>query len=128
MDYDLYLFSCLIKLYDTEFEEEAYDYQYDILPKLYEEFENSRFNIDTKSTYECIIAYLNYKYKPKTIISHGSEMLEFDTESDVIMFARKLFVEFEPIKTKLHIPVSYSDSIWYIDQYCYGYLVIQEHK
>ena len=29
MNYDLYLFSCLIKFYDADFEEEPYDYQYD---------------------------------------------------------------------------------------------------
>ena len=129
MNYDLYLFSCLIKFYDADFDEESYDFQYDILPTLYEGFEKSRFNVDTKSAYDCMTEYLTEKYSPKTIIRNeltlGFE--EFLFESDVIMFARKLFVEKEPFTTPLEIPTNYSDSIWYIDEYCDNYLVIQKH-
>jgi hypothetical protein len=130
MDYDLYLFSCLIKFYDAEFDEESYDFQYDILPTLYEDFENSKYNVDTKGAYECITEYLKDKYSPKTIIRDELtlELKEFLFESDVIMFARKLFVDIEVFTTKLNLPTSYSDSIWYIEQYAIGYSVIQEHK
>ena len=129
MDYDLYLFSCLIKLYDTEFEEESYDYQYDVLPTLYEDFENSKYNVDTKGAYECITEYLKVKYSPKTIIRDELtlEFKEFLFESDVIMFARKLFVGNEPFTTSLEIPTNYSDSLWYIDEYCDKYTIIQQH-
>ena len=57
MDYDIYLFSNLIKYYNTEFEELPYDEQYDTLPNLYKEFEDSPFNVDTKSAYDCMIEY-----------------------------------------------------------------------
>jgi hypothetical protein len=129
MNYDLYLFSCLIKFYDADFEEEPYDYQYDVLPTLYEDFENSKFNVDTKGAYECITEYLKAKYSPKTIIRDELtlEFKEFLFESDVIMFARKLFVDIEVFTTKLEIPTNYSESLWYIDEYCDNYLVIQRH-
>ena len=129
MDYDLYLFSCLIKFYDADFDEESYDYQYDILPTLYEGFENSRFNVDTKGAYECITEYLKDKYSPKTIIRDELtlELKEFLFESDVIMFARKLFVDIEVFTTKLDIPTNYGESIWYIDEYCNGYTITQRH-
>jgi len=128
MDYDLYLFSCLIKFYDADFEEEPYDFQYDVLPTLYEDFENSRFNVDTKSAYDCMTEYLKDKYSPKTIIRDELtlEFKEFLFESDVIMFARKLFVDIEVFTTKLEIPTNYSESLWYIDEYCDNYLVIQK--
>lgn len=62
MDYDLYLFSNLLKFYDKDFDEKPYDEQFDILPNLFEGFENSKFNIDTKSCYDCIEEYLKDKY------------------------------------------------------------------
>lgn len=130
MNYDLYLFSCLIKFYDTDFDEESYDYQYDVLPTLYEGFENSRFNVDTKSAYDCMTEYLKDKYSPKTIIRDELtlELKEFLFESDVIMFARKLFVDIEVFTTKLDIPTNYSESLWYIDEYCNGnYTITQRH-
>ena len=130
MNYDLYLFSCLIKFYDADFDEESYDYQYDVLPTLYEVFENSRFNVDTKSAYDCMTEYLKDKFSPKTIIRNEStlELTEFLFESDVIMFARKLFVDIESFTTKLEIPTNYSNSLWYIQCVCEGnYTLIQRH-
>lgn len=75
MDYDLYLFSNLIKLFDSEFEELPYDEQYDKLPTLYEDFENSKFNVDTKSAYDCMIEYFNEKY-PRNIGGYDIKVLE----------------------------------------------------
>jgi hypothetical protein len=63
MDYNLYLFSNLVKLYDKEFEELPYDEQFDRLPTMYDDFHDSKFNVYSKSEYDCIIDYLNYKYK-----------------------------------------------------------------
>lgn len=62
MNYDVYLFSNLIKYYDTEFEQLPYDEQWDKLPTLYEGYDNSKFNVDTKGEYECMIDFLKDKY------------------------------------------------------------------
>ena len=75
MNYDVYLFSNLIKLFDSEFEELPYDEQYDNLPTLYEDFENSKFNVDTKSAYDCMIEYLKEKY-PRNIGGYDIRVLE----------------------------------------------------
>ena len=75
MNYDVYLFSNLIKLFDSEFEELPYDEQYDNLPTLYEDFENSKFNVDTKSAYDCMIEYLKEKY-PRSIGGYDIRVLE----------------------------------------------------
>ena len=37
----MYLFSCLLKEFDKDFSEQQYDWQYDVLPSLYNEFETS---------------------------------------------------------------------------------------
>lgn len=58
MDYELYLFSCLLKLYNKEFEQKPYDEQFKLIPKLYKEFEDSEYNESKKSTYEAILNYL----------------------------------------------------------------------
>lgn len=63
MDYDMYLFSNLIKYYDTEFEQLPYDEQWEELPSLYEEYDKSKFNVDTKGAYECMENFLRDKYK-----------------------------------------------------------------
>ena len=63
MDYNLYLFSNLVKLYDKEFEELPYDEQFDRLPTMYDDFCDSNFNVYNKSEYDCIIDYLTYKHK-----------------------------------------------------------------
>ncbi len=75
MDYEIYLFSNLIKLYDTEFEELPYDEQYGNLPTLYADFENSKFNVVTKDIYECMVEYLKKKY-PRNIGGYDVKVLE----------------------------------------------------
>ncbi len=62
MNYNVYLFICLLKLYDKEFNELEYDLQFQNAPKLYEEFFASSFNDTSKGEYECILAYLKDKY------------------------------------------------------------------
>jgi hypothetical protein len=61
MNYDMYLFSCLLKEFDKHFAEEPYDWQYDVLPDLYKQFEMSLQNDVNKSAYDCMIDYLNSK-------------------------------------------------------------------
>lgn len=63
MNYNEYLFSCLLKIYDKEFEQMEYDLQFNEAKLKYVEFENSTFNVDTKGEYECIIDYLDDKYE-----------------------------------------------------------------
>lgn len=62
MNYNEYLFSCLLKIYDKTFAEMEYDLQYEQVPVLYAEFCDSKFDVDTKGEYECIIDYLKDKY------------------------------------------------------------------
>jgi hypothetical protein len=62
MNYNVYLFVCLLKLYDKEFNELEYDLQFQRAPKLYDEFFASKFNDTKKGEYDCIIAYLKDKY------------------------------------------------------------------
>ena len=61
-NYELYLFSCLIKLYDKNFEKQPYDIQFDLLPTYYHHFELSIFNADDKSLYDCIVDYCNHHF------------------------------------------------------------------
>lgn len=63
LDYEHYLFSNLLKLYDTEFDGKPYDIQFDSLPALYKHFENSPFNVSNKGLYDCILDYLNFRFK-----------------------------------------------------------------
>lgn len=61
MDYNQYLFSCLMKLFDKEFEQMEYDIQFDVAIAEYEIFENSNYNDGTRPEYECIVEYLTDK-------------------------------------------------------------------
>jgi hypothetical protein len=62
MNYNEYLFSCLLKIYDKEFEQMEYDLQYERIAQRYLGFSQSKFNVDTKGEYECMIEYLEDKY------------------------------------------------------------------
>lgn len=62
MNYSEYLFCCLLKLYAKTFEGLEYDSQYKLGMLQYKDFENSRFNVNAKSEYECIINYLEDEY------------------------------------------------------------------
>jgi hypothetical protein len=62
MNYNVYLFICLLKLYDKEFNELESDLQFNKAPKLYEDFFKSSFNDTNKGEYDCILAYLKDKY------------------------------------------------------------------
>lgn len=58
MSYELYLFSCLLKLFDFDFDEKPYDEQFDLLPDKFKKFENSHYNDPTIPVYDCIVNYL----------------------------------------------------------------------
>ena len=58
MNYNIYLFSCLMKLFDKEFEKLEYDIQYEKAVKEYMKFASSKFNDVTKSEYDCFVNYL----------------------------------------------------------------------
>lgn len=62
MNYNEYLFSCLLKIYDKGFEQMEYDLQFERIAQRYLGFTQSKFNVDTKGLYECIIEYLDDKY------------------------------------------------------------------
>lgn len=58
-DYSFYLFC---KLRDIVIpSQEAYDLSYSEDKMLFEEYQDSRFNIDTQGEYECIVNFLQYK-------------------------------------------------------------------
>ena len=52
----------LLKIYDKQFAEFEYDLQYEKIAQRYLGFTQSRFNVDTKGVYECMIEYLEDKY------------------------------------------------------------------
>lgn len=66
-NYDFFLFENLIKesglianLVDLE-----YDYQFEMLESLYDEYDNSRFNSDKKGAYDCIKDFIDHKLREK---------------------------------------------------------------
>jgi hypothetical protein len=61
IDYDIYLFSNLVKFYDQDFEALPYDEQFDLLPSMYAKFEQSEHNTEVFGLYECLILYFNDK-------------------------------------------------------------------
>lgn len=62
MNYNEYLFSCLLKIYDKKFEQLEYDLQFEKIAQRYLGFTQSKFDDDAKPEYECIVEYLEDKY------------------------------------------------------------------
>jgi hypothetical protein len=62
MNYDQYLFSQLLILYNPDFAVMEYDFQYPEALLMYEDFERSSFNDNKTGLYSCIINYLENKY------------------------------------------------------------------
>ncbi len=58
MNYNEYLFGELLKLKSQTFRELEYDLQFEALPVLYREFDNSKYNTHGKAVYTCITLYL----------------------------------------------------------------------
>lgn len=67
ISYEVYLFSCLVKLYDKNFDSQPYDIQFDVLPVYYHHFELSQFNDENKGLYECILDYLKHHFEAGTL-------------------------------------------------------------
>jgi hypothetical protein len=63
MNYDVYLFSCLLKEFSSEFNEMPYDEQYYIALEKFKAFEKSTFNDVNQGAYECIVNYLESNTK-----------------------------------------------------------------
>jgi hypothetical protein len=63
MTYENYLFSQLLALFDFDFAEQPYDYQFADALVMYSEFEQSPFNVGDLPLYECIVNYLRNKYQ-----------------------------------------------------------------
>jgi len=59
MNYNTYLFCCLLKHFNSEFDELPYDEQYDVVKEAYKKFKKSDYNKSTKSEYECMLEYLS---------------------------------------------------------------------
>lgn len=67
MNYDIYLFACLLREFSNEFDNTPYDEQYDIAIREFKKFEQSQYNDTNKGSYECIENYL-YATEVKTTI------------------------------------------------------------
>ena len=65
INYEMYLFSNLLKLYKTGFDDLTYDDQYDLLLVLYDEYFLSKFNVGSRGVYICMEQYLDDKYGAK---------------------------------------------------------------
>jgi hypothetical protein len=65
MNYEQYLFSNLIKLYDENFALNPYDVQFDLIPQYYRHFVISEFNDNDKGLYECILDYCKHHFPNK---------------------------------------------------------------
>jgi hypothetical protein len=74
MEYQEYLFAQLLSIYDEEFKEMPYDDQYELVPQLYEDFFNSKFNDTLKGEYDCIVNYLSANQHKK--VKLGDEIVE----------------------------------------------------
>ena len=65
INYEMYLFSNLLKLHKTGFDDLTYDDQYDLLLVLYKEYFLSKFNVGSRGVYICMEQYLDDKYGAK---------------------------------------------------------------
>ncbi len=63
MNYEQYLFSQLLALFDFDFAELPYDLQYAEALEKYEIFVNSGYDNSNTSLYDCIVKYLKNKYQ-----------------------------------------------------------------
>lgn len=76
MNYSEFLFSQLFMNHVTDkgiTTEIEYDLIFETVKSSYEAFNNSEFNIDTVSEYDCIIAYLKEEIKPCLIYATGTD-------------------------------------------------------
>lgn len=62
IDYEMWVFSNLLTIYDQDFRNEDYDLAWGILHDVYKEFHNSAYNVDSKSAIDCMHEFLINKY------------------------------------------------------------------
>ena len=60
--YQIYLFLQLLQAYDKEYKTEPYDIQFEKGCVLLDEYENSTYNNDNKSEYDCMVEFLINKF------------------------------------------------------------------
>lgn len=58
MTYNEFLFTQLLSCYNEDFSKLPYDVMYEKGKELYQDFENSEYNNETVSEYDCIESYL----------------------------------------------------------------------
>ena len=63
IDYEMWMFSDLMRCYNEEWKDEDYDVIWEELFPLYEEFEISAYNVGSKSAIDCMHDFLINKYK-----------------------------------------------------------------
>ena len=63
IDYEMWVFSDLMRYYNDDWKDEDYDVLWEELFPLYKEFHNSAFNVDSKSAIQCMGEFLTNKFK-----------------------------------------------------------------
>ena len=58
MNYNEFLFCQLLQLHVEYYRELEYDLLFEAIPKLYKDFQDSTYNMSSKSEYECIEEYI----------------------------------------------------------------------
>ena len=62
MNENVFLFYNLYCIYDKEFKEQTYHWQYEAIIIEYERFRNSKYDDVDDALYDCIIRYLKHKF------------------------------------------------------------------
>lgn len=68
LTYHQYLFSCLADCVDEEWKHQEYDTRFLILPTRYSWFEQSKFDNEDKTEYDCIVDYLHARESLRKLI------------------------------------------------------------
>jgi hypothetical protein len=63
IDYEMWVFSDLMRYYNDDWKDEDYDVIWENLFPLYKEFYNGPFNVDSKSAIQCMGEFLTDKFK-----------------------------------------------------------------
>jgi hypothetical protein len=61
MDYTSFLFSNLLREFNKSYDELPYDEMYDKHIALLLEYEKSKFNVDDKTEYQCIVDFMEWR-------------------------------------------------------------------
>ena len=83
LSYEHYLFSCLADNVDNEWANTEYDIRFQWLPLRYGYFEQSQFNVEDKSEYECIAEYLHARENLRTLIKQHDFTYDYSDDHRV---------------------------------------------